>query len=82
MRTWMQTETYRNEDTHDIIAHIVQKGQDRSEIHGAITVSQAVDLYYMFCYRQIHRWYYHGCRWKLADTLPRFFDLFWRAICA
>ena len=82
MRTWMQTDTYRNEDTHDVIAHIVEAGQRQGEIDPSVTVSQAVDLYYMFCYRQIHRWYYNGCRWKLAGTLPRFFDLFWRAVRA
>ena len=82
MRTWMQTDTYRNEDTHHIIAHIVKTGQRQGEIDPSVTVSQVEDLYYMFCYRQIHRWYYNGCRWNLADTLPRFFDLFWRAIGA
>lgn len=82
MRTWMQTDTYRNKDTHDIISQIMATGQQRGEIDPALTDSQAVDLYYMFCYRQIHRWYYNGCRWKLIDALPRFFDLFWKAVRA
>jgi AcrR family transcriptional regulator len=82
MRTWMQTATYRNEATGHLIAEIVRKGKDRGEIDPAVTATQVADLYYMYCYRQIHLWYYHGCRWHLVDTIPRFFDLFWKAVCA
>ncbi len=82
MRTWMQTATYRNEATHQLIAEIVQQGKAQEEIASSVTVSQVADLYYMYCYRQIHRWYYHGCRWHLVDTIPRFFDLFWKAVSA
>jgi len=39
-----------------------------------------MDLYFMFCYRQIHLWYYKGMKWKLADTVPRFFPLFWKTV--
>ena len=82
MRTWMQTATYRNETTHHLIAEIVRKGKDQGEIDPDVTVTQAADLYYMYCYRQIHRWYFHGCQWHLVDTIPRFFDLFWKALRA
>lgn len=82
MRTWMQTPTYRSGYTRDLIGSIVEHGQKRGEISSEVTASQALDLYYMFCYRQIHKWYFHGRKWKLVDTIPRFFDLFWRAVSA
>lgn len=82
MRNWMQTDAYRAEDTYEIIAYIVRKGQEQGEIDPALTISQAMDLYYMFCYRQIHRWYYNGRKWKLTEALPGFFDLFWKAVRA
>ncbi|MBI9077333.1 MAG: TetR/AcrR family transcriptional regulator [Desulfatibacillum sp.] len=82
MRTWMQTPTYRSDETRGFIGRIVEHGQARGEISPEVTASQALDLYYMFCYRQIHKWYFHGRKWKLVDTIPRFFDLFWRAVSA
>ena len=80
MRTWMQTPGYRSEDTKGIIAQIIEHGKARGEILPGVTASQALDLYYMFCYRQIHKWHFHGRKWKLTDAIPRFFDLFWRAV--
>ncbi|SHK20927.1 transcriptional regulator, TetR family [Desulfatibacillum alkenivorans DSM 16219] len=80
MRTWMQTPGYRSESTKDIITQIIEHGKARGEILPDVTASQALDLYYMFCYRQIHKWYFHGRKWKLVDAIPRFFDLFWRAV--
>ena len=82
MRTWMQTGAYNNEEATQMIADILAIGQKKGELDPTITVSQAADLYYMFHNRQIHRWYYNGCTWKLSDTLPRFFHLFWKAIRA
>lgn len=82
MRTWMQTGTYNNKDATQMIADIIAAGQKKGELDPELTVSQAVDLYYMFHSRQILRWYYNGCSWKLSDTLPGFFDLFWKAVRA
>jgi len=81
MRTWMQERSsYIREDVKQIITKAVVHGQNRGELDPSLKVGQCIDLYYMYCYRQIHKWYFHGMKWKLVDSIPRFFDLLWKTI--
>jgi len=82
MRTWMKATSYTKNDFLEVTADIIQRGLKRNEIDPAIDPKQIRDLYYMYCHRQIQLWYYHGMKWKLVDTIPRFFHLFWKTVAA
>jgi len=55
-------------------------GREKGVLDPALGPEHYIDLYYMYCYRQIHLWYYHGMKWKLVDSIPRFFDVFWKTV--
>lgn len=78
MRTWMKEKSFRREKEQQIMSNIMAKARERKDIDTSIDDRHITDLYYMFCHRHIHSWYYHGMKWKLADTLPDFFDYFWK----
>ena len=80
MRTWMSDPTYARKDTSDTIRDIVAKGHERGDLDPEIDYHQVTDLYYMFCYRQIHLWFYKGRIGRLVDTIPIFFPLAWKAV--
>lgn len=80
MRTWMQEESYRRDSERQIMEDVMAAARKRGDFDTSISNRHISDLYYMFCYRHIHSWYYHGMKWKLADTIPDFFDLFWKAM--
>jgi len=80
MRTWMREASYRRNDAHDIMTRITRHGHDRREIEMHIKPGQIMDLYFMFCHRQIQLWYYHGMKWSLVSTIPGFFNLFWKSV--
>ena len=80
MRTWMREASYPRSDAVDIMMRVTRHGHERGEISMDITSRQIMDLYFMFCHRQIQLWYYHGMKWDLVETIPRFFELFWKSI--
>jgi AcrR family transcriptional regulator len=80
MRTWMNAASYTKNDFLGVTAEIIRLGLERKEIDPRVDPKQIRDLYYMYCHRQIQLWYYHGMKWKLVDTIPRFFDLFWKTV--
>ncbi len=82
MRTWMKESSYTKNDFLAVAKDLIQLGLKRREIDRRVQPEQIRDLYYMYCHRQIQLWYYHGMKWKLVDTIPRFFGLFWKTIVA
>lgn len=80
MRNWMKEESYRNGIRHIALWEPLNKARKRGEVNPDVTDRQIIDLYYMFCHRQIHKWYYFGMKQRLADSMADFFDLFWRVI--
>ena len=82
MRSWMRESSFVRTDASEIIAKITKYGHDRKEIDPALSPSQIMSLYYMFCHRQIQLWHFHGKKWTLVETVPRFFSLFWKAVSA
>lgn len=80
MRAWMNDPSYAREDVTALTRDIVDRGHKRKELDPAIDHYQVTDLYYMFCYRQIHLWFYRGGKGRLADVVPRFFPLFWKTV--
>lgn len=80
MRTWMREASYRRNDAREIMKRITQHGHARKEIDPQLKPGQIMDLYFMFCHRQIQLWYYHGMKWTLVDSIPKFFNLFWKAV--
>lgn len=80
MRSWMREASYKRKDALEIMTRITHHGHERKEIDPALGPNQIMGLYYMFCHRQIQLWYYHGMKWRLVDTIPRFFDLFWKSV--
>ena len=80
LRSWMREPSYIREDAYSVIIDVYNRGISNGEIDPAITISDCVDQYYMYCYRQIHMWYFHGMKWKLVDTIPRFYPIFWKTV--
>jgi len=80
MRNWMREASYRRNDGYHIMNRVTRHGHDRGEIDPTIKSRQIMDLYFMFCHRQIQLWYYHGMKWPLVSTIPGFFDLFWKSV--
>lgn len=82
MRTWMKESSYTKNDFLAVAKDLIRLGLKRKEIDRRVQPEQIRDLYYMYCHRQIQLWYYHGMKWKLVKTIPRFFGLFWKTIAA
>lgn len=80
MRTWMQKESYRRKDSYTIIVNTVIHGEKRNEIDPVFKNSQILGIFFMHCYHEVHRWYYNGMKWKLVDTIPNFFPVFWKTV--
>jgi hypothetical protein len=78
MRAWMREDSYTTAKLLDIADKIIEHGKQKGEIDPEMTSQMARDLYYMFSHRQIYVWYYHQMKWKLVETIPRFFDQFWK----
>ncbi len=80
MRNWMQKNSYKRRNEHIILADPIDKARLKGAITEEVTDRQIIDLYYMFCHRHIHQWYYFGMKEKLTETISEFFDLFWRVL--
>jgi len=80
MRSWMKEKSYKRGVEHAALWEPLNKARQAGAIDPAVSNEQIADLYYMFCYRQIHKWYYFGMKQKLVDTIPDFFELFWKAV--
>lgn len=80
MRTWMKEQSYRRDDASAIIEEVVKRARERGDIDPSIRESQILDLYYMYCYRQIHLWYFNGMTTRLVDRIPAFFDILWKTL--
>lgn len=78
MRAWMKEQSYRRDQETAFMEQVLAKARERGDIDASVTSRNISDLYYMFCYRHIHSWYYHGMKWNLSDNISRFFDLFWK----
>lgn len=80
MKTWMQESAYRRDDIRELLSEVYETVKARGGLHRSIDVRTLNSLYFMFCSRQVHVWYYHGMKWNLADNLPDFFENFWRIV--
>ena len=83
MRAWIKERssyTYIKDDVKKVISDAVAHGHKRDKLDPLLDIRQYIDLYYMYCYRQIHLWYFHGMKWKLVESIPKFFDVFWKTI--
>ncbi|MBU2515427.1 TetR/AcrR family transcriptional regulator [bacterium] len=80
MRNWMKEESFKRGHEHVLLLDPIKKAREKGTISLDITDKQIVDVYYMFCYRHIHQWYYFGMKQKLADTIQNFFELFWKIL--
>ncbi len=77
---WMEEGTYQRKDATKLINEIIQYGRDCNEIDPAISNEQILDLYFMYCQRQVQRWCFHRKTKNLADSVGLFFDVFWKAV--
>jgi AcrR family transcriptional regulator len=80
MRNWMKQLSYKRGVDHAVLLDPLKKARKKGAISPEITDKQIIDLYYMFCYRQIHQWYYFGMKKTLVDAMPEYFKLFWRTL--
>ncbi len=80
MRNWIREGSFRSGMEYDILIDPVKKAREKKTISPNVTDRQILDLYYMFCHRHIHQWYYNRMKRKLADSIPDFFELFWKVL--
>ncbi len=80
MGTWMKEESYIRKDVNRILETVLKHGLEKNELDPSIKLESYMDLYYMNCYRQIHRWYYYGMKGKLTDSIPDFFEIVWKSV--
>jgi len=80
MRTWMQEDAYRRRGNILLTKKTLAECRAKGDIDSSIDDRHISDLYYMFCHRHIHSWYFYGMRWKLSETIDDFFNLFWKTI--
>jgi len=77
---WMVEGSYRRKDAYLLIGQIIEHGRARGELDPAISDEHMIDLYFMYCYRQIQRWCFRKKNTKLADSVGLFFDVFWKTV--
>lgn len=80
MRNWMKEKSFKRGREHAILLAPIKKAREQGTISPEVTDGQIVDLYYMFCYRHIHQWYYFGMKEKLAESVSEFFELMWKIL--
>jgi AcrR family transcriptional regulator len=80
MKTWMQRESYARFDTYGMLSVISDEGKKRKIIDPHLKNSQIMGIFFMHCYREVTVWYFQGMKWKLADTVDRFFPIFWKTV--
>lgn len=80
LKKWMESDAYLRETEIDILRAIVDSARKRGDLAGNIKDRYYADLYFMICSRHIHNWYFHGRRWKLAETIDDFFNFFWEIV--
>ncbi len=78
MRSWMKERSYRRDRETGPLRAVLARARERGDFDASIDDRHVADLYFMFCHRHIHSWYYHGMKWRLADTISDFFELFWK----
>ncbi len=80
MRTWMKEKSFKRFNDHAILYDVLKNARKKGNIDPLVSNRQLIDLYYMFCYRHIHNWYFYDMKWNLADTIDDFFNFFWNNI--
>lgn len=78
--SWMEEGSYKRQDAYELINMIIQHGRDCGEIDSAISNEQIIDLYFMYCHRQILRWCFHRKTKNLTESIGLFFDVFWKTV--
>ena len=80
---WMESGSWH---VDALFAHrfgrIIREARASSEILPSISESRLIGLFYMHVTREVQVWYFKGRKWRLEDTVRRFFSMFWRAIAA
>ena len=77
---WMEDGTYRLKHAYELINGIILYGRNSGEIDPDITNEQIIDLYFMYCHRQVQRWCFRRKTNNLADSVSLFFDVFWKTV--
>lgn len=80
LRSWMQSGAYARQDAGKIIGDFHAYASAKGVLDPDISAAEITDQYFMYCYRQIHKWYFRGMKGKLVDELDRFFPLMWKTI--
>jgi AcrR family transcriptional regulator len=80
LKTWMQRKSYERQDTYEMISTISDEGRQRKIIDPSLKNSQIMALFFMHCYREVTVWYFRGRKWRLVDTIDRFFPIFWKTV--
>ncbi len=80
LKKFMESGTWRREREIDILNNVIEKAKERGAVDRDIDNRYFSDIYFMIAHRHIHNWYFHGRKWKLADTIHDFFDFFWKIV--
>lgn len=77
-RTWMQQAAYRIGNKR--LTQLFEAMQEQGDIDSRIDARRFKDIYYMYCHRIIHTWYFFGMKWKLVEALDEDFELLWKLL--
>ena len=77
-RTWMQQAAYRVGNKR--LTRLFEAMQEQGDIDSRIDARRFKDIYYMYCHRLIHTWYFFGMKWKLVEALDEDFELLWKLL--
>ncbi|MBU3917473.1 TetR/AcrR family transcriptional regulator [bacterium] len=80
--SWIAEKSYVRKDAYDILHETIKYGREHGEIDPEISDEQIIDLYFMYCHRQVLLWYFRNQASTLVESIGKFFNVFWKAIAA
>ncbi|MBU2645542.1 TetR/AcrR family transcriptional regulator [bacterium] len=80
IHAWIAEKTYVRKDAYAVLNETIIHGRKLGEIDPDISDEQIIDLYFMYCHRQVLRWYVKNQTDSLVDSIGNFFNVFWKAV--
>lgn len=79
-KTWMQNELWIHPPGWEALFEVIAVGKTRGEIDKSVSANQILGQFYMNLERAVQIWFIKGMKWKLVESIDRFFPVFWKAI--
>lgn len=79
-KTWMEEPDWPRFDIQEISRPIISEGKEKGDLDLSLRESQILAQFFMHLRRAVQVWYYHRMQWNLADSIDRFFPVFWKTV--